>query len=219
MCLGGSSRYMFRVASLLLIALTLTLGLEAQKKKRKAAKANAATETKKAETAPETTAEKNTKPPEPRPTEAKAPEAAPEATVKNPRDEMEAYRAIQQRPLSTVQDMVDLILMYRGEFGKFRTPDERLARARELKFIKSQSGEEKLERGTLAYAIMKTYKPESGWLFWITGFQHYAMRDVQQAEIMPAKATEGQNITGEQLLGTITAAEEFVQKRENRGKE
>lgn len=209
---------MFRVYSLLILLLALGTSAEAQKRKKKAAKAIVATEAKKEEPIPEATAEKNTRAPETATPETKPAETAKESSPVNQADEMEVYRAIQQRSLSTIQDMVDVLLMYRGEFAKFPSPEQRLARARELKIVKSQSGGEKLERGTLAYAIMQTYKPESGWLFWITGFQHFAMRDVQQAEIMPAKASEGQNLTGEQLLGTITAAEEFTQKRDQHGK-
>jgi hypothetical protein len=130
--------------------------------------------------------------------------------------EMEAYRAIQNRKLSTIQDLADLILMYRAEYGRYSSPQARLSRTLELGFLKSASdGSKKLERGQLAYAIMKIYKPESGIVFWITGWEHYALRDVQSAEIMPARISDGQYMTGEQLVGTINSAEDYVEKRKD----
>lgn len=131
--------------------------------------------------------------------------------------EMEVYRAIQKREQSTVQDLADLLLMYRGEFGKIPTAEKRLARARELKIIRGQKGGDILERGALAYAIMKVYQPESGVLFWLTGWERYAMRDVQEAGIMPAKAATSQHLSGEQLMGTITAAEEYKESKKKWG--
>ncbi|MBS0618695.1 MAG: hypothetical protein JSR44_10940 [Spirochaetes bacterium] len=130
-----------------------------------------------------------------------------------PNPEMDAYRQIQARDAVTVQDLADLLLMYRGEFTKHATPAARLERCRELKLIKNQTAESLLERGTLAYAIMKSYTPETGWLFWITGWERYALRDVQEAGIMPNRHTPAQNLSGEQLLGTITAAEEYTVSR------
>jgi len=127
--------------------------------------------------------------------------------------EMDAYRQIQSRDAVTVQDLADLLLMYRGEFVKHATPAARLDRCRELKLVKNQTAESLLERGTLAYAIMKAYTPETGWLFWLTGWERYALRDVQEAGIMPNSQTPAQNLSGEQLLGTITAAEEYTVSR------
>lgn len=128
-------------------------------------------------------------------------------------DEMEVFRAIEARSEATVQDLIDVLLMYRGEYGKYKTADERANRIRELKLLKNQKGSDLLERGTLAYALMKAYRPESGWLFWLTGWERYAMRDIQEAEIMPTKATPNQHLSGAQLLGTITAAQEYAENK------
>lgn len=135
-------------------------------------------------------------------------------------DEMEAYRAIQNRPITTVQDLADLLLMYRGEYAKFNTQAKRLERTRELGLIqKEHDGNEELDRGTLAYALMKVYEPEQGWLYWLTGWERYALRDVQEAGIMPNKSTPAQRMSGEQLLAIMTDAEEFVTKRSEWQKE
>ena len=86
-------------------------------------------------------------------------------------DEMEAYRAIQNRPVTTVQDLADLLLMYRGEYAKFTSQAKRLERVRELGLLqKEHEGNEELDRGTLAFALMQVYQPEHGWLYWLTGW-------------------------------------------------
>lgn len=128
--------------------------------------------------------------------------------------EMDAYRAIQNRAESTVQDLADLLLMYRGEYAKYTSSDARLQRAIELRIVKkSRAGNEKLTRGTLAYALMQVYKPEQGLLFWITGWERYALRDAQEAGIIPGNATPGQQISGEQLFAIMTDVENFVTQR------
>lgn len=206
------------VARLGLILLFLFLGtaIGAAKPKRKGKKAKPVVTEQQEETGEKPAREEARAAEKTAPGVAEKIPAVPETdTAKNPADEMEVYRVIQQRKLSTVQDMVDALLMYRGEFGKFPSPQSRIERARELKILKSSKGDDKLERGTFAYAIMKTYHPESGWLFWITGWERFAIRDVQQADLMPTKSTGGQYMTGEQMLGTITTAEEFVAKRNN----
>ncbi|GAB4428162.1 MAG: hypothetical protein OHK0011_10290 [Turneriella sp.] len=135
-------------------------------------------------------------------------------------DEMEAYRAIQNRPVTTVQDLADLLLMYRGEYAKFTSQEKRLERVRELGLLKKDhEGHEELDRGTLAYALMKVYEPEKGWLYWLTGWERYALRDVQEAGIMPNKSTPEQKMSGDQLLAIMTDAEEFVTRRNEWQKE
>ncbi|MFZ5629942.1 MAG: hypothetical protein ACOY5B_12485 [Spirochaetota bacterium] len=135
-------------------------------------------------------------------------------------DEMEAYRAIQNRPVTTVQDLADLLLMYRGEYAKFASQAKRLERVRELGLLqKEHEGDEELDRGTLAFALMKVYEPEQGWLYWLTGWERYALRDVQEAGIMPGKSTSAQKMSGDQLLAIMTDAEEFVTKRSEWQKE
>ena len=135
-------------------------------------------------------------------------------------DEMEAYRAIQNRPVTTVQDLADLLLMYRGEYAKFTSQSKRLERVRELGLLqKEHEGSEELDRGTLAFALMKVYEPEQGWLYWLTGWERYALRDVQEAGIIPSKSTPTQKMSGDQLLAIMTDAEEFVTKRSEWQKE
>lgn len=203
---------MWRTILCLMLVLLMADSTMAAKRKKARKKAKAAKKTE--ETIPAEKAEKE----QPIAKKEIVPEKTAEAPVADIQDEMEAYRAIQKRKEARVQDLADLLLMYRGEFGKHKGSAKRLARARELELIQDHQGEEKLDRGTLAYAIMKVYRPEKGLLYWITGWERYAMRDVQEAGIMPAKSTPGQNLSGEQLLGTITVAEEYVVSQKNWGK-
>lgn len=202
---------MLRSLAVLLLLFTISADLgAARKKKRKAAKVQPRTE--------QTAADKKAKPAQEPVQPAAITEEKISDTAVSSSSEMDVYRAIQKRGQCTVQDLADLMLMYRGEFAKIKTPEKRLARLRELKIIKNQKGNETLERGTLAYAIMQVYHPESGLFFWLTGWERYAMRDVQEAGIMPNKASSDQFISGEQLMGTITAAEEYTEAKKKWGK-
>ncbi|MFO1472909.1 MAG: hypothetical protein U1F27_17965 [Turneriella sp.] len=197
------------ILSLFMVLLLADVTEAAKRKKAKKKKAKAATKTEKVVRNDES------EPEEVKTTEAKEPESAAGAG-----NEMDAYRAIQNRPEVTVQDLADLLLMYRSEYGKYKDAKGRLARARELALIQDHQGDEKLDRGTLAYAIMKVYHPEQGLLYWLTGWERYALRDVQEAGILPAKSAPGHHLSGEQLFAIMTDAEEFVtKKREWQNKE
>lgn len=195
------------ILSLFLVLLLADVTLAAKRKKAKKKKAKAATKTEKVVRNEESEADDVKTP------KAEDAEKTPDKPVADAGNEMDAYRAIQNRPEVTVQDLADLLLMYRGEYGKYKDAKKRLARARELELIQDHRGEEKLDRGTLAYAIMKVYQPEKGLLYWLTGWERYALRDVQEAGIIPAKAAPGHYLSGEQLFGIITDAEEFVTKK------
>lgn len=195
------------ILSLFLVLLLADLTLAAKRKKAKKQKTKAATKTEKVVAADESEKE------EPKITEAKTPEKTQEAPAADIANEMDAYRAIQNRKEVLVQDLADLLLMYRGEYGKYNKAALRLKRARELGLIQDHGADEKLDRGTLAHALMEFYQPEKGLLYWLTGWERYALRDVQEAGIMPAKAAPGHHLSGEQLFGIITDAEDFVTKR------
>lgn len=129
-------------------------------------------------------------------------------------DEMEAYRLIQFRAIASVQDLADLMLMYSGEFAKFPTPEKRFNRAKTLGFIKGgYAANDQLPIGLLAHALHQKYDAEHGWLYWLTGWERYALRDAQEAGIIPQKAAPSQNLSGEQLFAIMTDAEEFALKR------
>lgn len=195
------------ILSLFLVLLLADMTQAAKRKKAKKKKAKAATKTEKVVRNDESETD------EPKVAETKTPEKTQESAVADIANEMDAYRAIQNRKEVLVQDLADLLLMYRGEYGKYNKPALRLKRARELGLIQDHGSDEKLDRGTLAYAIMKVYQPEKGLLYWLTGWERYALRDVQEAGIMPAKAAPGHHLSGEQLFGIITDAEEFMTKK------
>ncbi|AFM13233.1 hypothetical protein [Turneriella parva] len=143
----------------------------------------------------------------------------PEVTAKkaepiNTGDEMEAYRQVQNRKVVIVQDLADLLLMYEGEFGKFKSPDKRLQRARELDYITSgYEATDELTLGLLAHALVKKYNAERGWLNWLTGWERYALRDAQEAGIIPQRSAPSHRLSGEQLFAIMTDAEDYATKR------
>lgn len=129
-------------------------------------------------------------------------------------DEMSQYQHILESPVATVQDLVDLVMMTRGDFTKHPTPAERIAEARREGWLGDEAAADELTRGTLAFAIMKSYPIDRGLWFRLTQWQRYALRDAQQAGILAAKNSENHKISGEQLVGAINAAEEFKQEKE-----
>lgn len=129
-------------------------------------------------------------------------------------DEMEAYRQVQNRKIVIVQDLADLLLMYEGEFTKLKTPEKRLQRARELGYITpSYEATDELTLGLLAHALVKKYDAERGWMNWLTGWERYALRDAQEAGIIPQRSAPSHRLSGEQLFAIMTDAEDFATKR------
>lgn len=128
--------------------------------------------------------------------------------------EMERYRQIAEKPAVTVQDLVDLVLMMRGEFEKFHDETKRFEKARGEGWIKNLPPATILDRGALAYAIILNYNITRGWLFRLTHWNRYALRDVQEAGVLSPRFSEGNSVSGAQLIGAINAAEEYKVERE-----
>ncbi len=129
-------------------------------------------------------------------------------------DEMEAYRQVQNRKIVMVQDLADLLLMYEGEFTKLKTSEKRLQRARELGYVTSAyEATDELTIGLLARALVKKYDAEKGWLNLITGWERYALRDAQEAGMIPQRSAPSHRLSGEQLFAIMTDAEDFATKR------
>lgn len=140
--------------------------------------------------------------------------AAGEISAAEKRDEMSQYRHILESPVVTVQDMVDLIMMTRGDYAKHTTEAKRFAEARHEGWVKNQAPADVLDRGTLAFAIIKSYPIDRGILFRLTQWNRYALRDVQQANILSVTNSEDHKVSGEQLVGAINAAEEYKQEKD-----
>lgn len=129
-------------------------------------------------------------------------------------DEMSQYQHILESPVATVQDMVDLIMMTRGDFANHHTPTDRINEAKREGWLGDESASDELRRGTLAYAIMQNYPIDRGLLFRLTLWQRYALRDAQQAGVLSPKNSKNHKVSGEQLVGAVTAAEEYKQEKE-----
>ncbi|MBN8219305.1 MAG: hypothetical protein J0L53_00195 [Spirochaetes bacterium] len=128
--------------------------------------------------------------------------------------EMERYRQIASKSSVTVQDMVDLLLMARGEFEKYHDEAKRFEHARSEGWVRHGSPVTALDRGTLAFALMMNYNITRGWLFRLTRFNRYALRDVQEAGILSPRFSEGNLVSGAQLIGAISAAEDYKTEKE-----
>jgi hypothetical protein len=131
-----------------------------------------------------------------------------------PKSEIGDYREILERPLATVQDLVDLIMMTRGEYAKYKADDKRFAAARHEGWVKDNKPADILDRGTLAFAIMKCFPVTPGWLFRLTKANRYALRDVQEAGILSPRFSTHNRVSGAELVGAINAAEEYREEKE-----
>ncbi len=131
-----------------------------------------------------------------------------------PKSEMGDYREILERPLSTVQDLVDLIMMTRGDYAKYKADDQRFAAAQHEGWVRNNKAADLLDRGTLAFAIMKCFPVTPGWLFRLTRADRYALRDVQEAGILSPRFSTHNRVSGSELVGAISAAEEYRQEKE-----
>jgi len=129
-------------------------------------------------------------------------------------DEMQRYRQIAEKPAATVQDMVDLVLMSRGEFLKHKTEAARFEFARGEGWVKGRQPADTLDRGALAFAIVLNYQITQGWLFRLTQLNRYALRDAQEAGILSLRLSELNSVSGSQLVGAISAAEEYKTQKE-----
>lgn len=132
--------------------------------------------------------------------------------------EMGVYRTIVGREIAIRQDAADLLAMQAGEFDSLGTPEKRLKNAVDKKWLRDASAGEELSRGEAAKAIMLYFRLDKGIMFTITGWERYALFDVQENGIMQGKFSAGQVMSGEQLAGMFNAAEDFRQTRENWGK-
>lgn len=131
-----------------------------------------------------------------------------------PKSEMGDYREILERPLATVQDLVDLLMMTRGDYAKYKSDDKRFAAAQHEGWVRNNKPADVLDRGTLAFAIMKCFPVTPGWLFRLTKANRYALRDVQEARILSARFSTHNRVSGAELVGAINAAEEYRQEKE-----
>lgn len=127
--------------------------------------------------------------------------------------EMERYRQIEESATVTCQDLVDLLLMVRGEFEKHPTAEKRIEHARQEGWIKKLQPGEKLDRGHLAFALIRTFDINRGWLFRLTKMNRYALRDVQQAGILSVRYGTGNHVSGAELIGAIHAAENYQHEK------
>lgn len=139
--------------------------------------------------------------------------AAPVAYAADKAHEMDRYREIAGKTNATVQDMIDLVLMTRGEFEKNTTEAKRFEKARSEGWVKGQPAQP-LDRGVLAYALILNYNITGGWLFRLTHWNRYALRDVQEAGILSPRYGEGSTVSGAQLVGAVNAAEEYKTEKE-----
>lgn len=148
-------------------------------------------------------------------------EAEAEATASYGYDsEMDQYRAIVERKKATRQDLADVVAMQFGQYDQLSTPRARIQNLREkTKLLFPDIDINKpVTRGEVAKAVLELYPLEQGVMYQLTGWQRYALKDVQSLNIIPHKFSDGQIMSGMQLLGVINVSVGEVEKKTNWGK-
>ncbi|MCS6985257.1 MAG: hypothetical protein NZM25_09070 [Leptospiraceae bacterium] len=128
--------------------------------------------------------------------------------------EMELYREILNREVATRQDLYDLLAMQFLEFEKEGGPQKRNKALAARGITLEEDTAQPVSRGEVARALLEAYDFEKGWLFWLTRWEFYAMRDIQQLGIMEDKYTFHQKLTGRQLVAILTKAQEAKERQD-----
>ena len=129
-------------------------------------------------------------------------------------DEMATYREIIEREIATRQDLADLIAMQNEEFDTLSTSGARLQKLAEITGMNftAEDAARPVNRGEVAKAMMLVFNIEAGFMFYLTSWERYALRDVQQAGIMQTKFSEFQVLSGMQLVGIVNNSAENAEK-------
>ncbi|HRP70996.1 MAG TPA: hypothetical protein PLY93_15850 [Turneriella sp.] len=132
-----------------------------------------------------------------------------------PQNEMDAYRAILTRPTATRQDLYDLVAMQDGVFEKYPQAAERNRYLSQKGITIKEETNTEVSRGEVAKVTLQHFNLEKGILFWLTGWEFYALRDIQQLDIMQQKFTVHQALSGKQLIGIWSTAVATAERRDN----
>ncbi|RME88703.1 MAG: hypothetical protein D6767_09735 [Candidatus Hydrogenedentota bacterium] len=128
---------------------------------------------------------------------------------------MERYREILDRKVATVQDVVDLTLMQKGKYKAEANVSERIGDFVRLTglAIAEEDLSAPAQRGFVSKVLLKTLKLKEGFWYWLTGWERYALRDIQDAGIMKPFYSQWSKLSGSQLIGVFNAALEVEKKR------
>ncbi|MBV6494098.1 MAG: hypothetical protein LDLANPLL_02124 [Turneriella sp.] len=141
--------------------------------------------------------------------------SAADNTTAPPQNEMDAYRAILTRTTATRQDLYDLVAMQDGVFEKYPQTDERNRYLSQKGITIKKETNIEVSRGEVAKVTLQYFNLEKGMLFWLTGWEFYALRDIQQLDIMQPKFTSHQTLSGKQLIGIWSTAASTAERRDN----
>ena len=131
------------------------------------------------------------------------------------------YNEILEKTLATKQDLIDLILMHKGDFAKYSD-----AKTRKIAFLKldlydfesSDTEKEEVTRGEVSAVLIRYYNLPKGVLFGLTGLDWYAIRQAQKLDVMAARYSKWTVISGIDLIGVMNDAEKVRDEKDNWGK-
>jgi len=146
----------------------------------------------------------------------------PVIAASNPVSDIEAVRILMDKPVVSYQDLADLVVIYRGEFNSYKSPEARIKRTTELGFLKfdtiSDPAHTAVPRGKLALIFHKMFDLDKGLLYTFTGIARYAHRDMQALSILEDRFSDMDYISGGAMLGALEKAEKLENEKKNWGK-
>jgi len=146
----------------------------------------------------------------------------PVITASNPASDIEAVRILMDKPVVSYQDLADLVVIYRGEFNSYKSPEARIKRTADLGFLKfdgiSDPAHTAMPRGKLALIFHKMFDLDKGLLYTFTGVARYAHRDMQALSILEERFSDMDYISGGAMLGALEKAEKVENEKKNWGK-
>ena len=124
--------------------------------------------------------------------------------------ELAAVRALQVKARATYADACKIILLQRGEFGKFTTDIDRCNRVSDLGILHTGHIKdiylEKLSVGAAAKAAINAHGLEKSLLFRLTGWSWYALQNAEGLGLIAEGLSSGDGLTGSELMGLMDEA-------------
>jgi hypothetical protein len=126
--------------------------------------------------------------------------------------QLDYWHDLAERPLTSNDDAFHGLLLYLDNTDTSVNYDQRLAKLRSRGLLPahfSEPGDLAVERGTLAFAIVKTLRLHGGWVMHVFGNSpRYAVKELVDAEIFPPSSPQ-QTFSGSEFVGVIGKVEDY----------
>ena len=130
----------------------------------------------------------------------------------DPEQQMDFWHGLTDRPLACNDEAFHALLLYLDGADPADSYDGRVAVLKDRGLIPAafdRPGDEAVERGTVAVALLRSLAVERGWVTGLFGASpRYAVRELQYVNVFPPSSPQ-QLFTGNELVGIIGRAEDY----------